>query len=92
MEENERMWQQFDEKQKGIIPFLIHGNSPISIDALIALSGAPAITVLNLLEQLRKKKILCERKGYEKGLYFLVGTEFANLSRKLWQRRTLSVP
>jgi transcriptional regulator with GAF, ATPase, and Fis domain len=79
----ESMWEQFDEIQKGIIPFLIHGNSPISIDALIVLSGAPAITVLNLLELLRKKKILCERRGYEKGLYFLVGTEFAKSVQKV---------
>jgi transcriptional regulator with GAF, ATPase, and Fis domain/tetratricopeptide (TPR) repeat protein len=54
-----------------IILYLIHGASPISIDTLCALSGAPPREVLNVMERLKRKKVVFERKDYGKGYYFL---------------------
>jgi len=78
-----KIWKHFDELQKDITLYLINGNPPISIDDLLNLSGAPAIKVLSILEMLRKKRIVCERKGYEKGHYFLANQEFANFVERL---------
>ena len=71
------MWERFDDVQRQIALYIVHAHPPVSLDALIALSGAPAITALNLLEGLKKKRIVCEKKG-EKGFYFLVETELGD--------------
>lgn len=79
----EQMWDRLDENQKEVVCYLVHASPPISIDALISLTGKPEIiTVLNVVEGLRKKKIVCEKKGYQKGLYFLVDTDFGKFIRK----------
>ena len=69
-----KLWQVFDESEQTLILYLVYTIPPVSIDALSALARVPAIKVLNVMEKLRKKKIVSEKKGYGKGLYFLTNT------------------
>jgi tetratricopeptide (TPR) repeat protein len=69
----EKTWRAYGEVQKRIVLYILNMNPPISVDILMSLSETSAIAVLNVLEGLKKKKLLCERRGYQKGLYFLVG-------------------
>jgi len=60
----------FDEQEQAIINCLIHMTSPVSIDTLTAISGASSVDTLNLMDKLLKKKVVNERKGYKRGIYF----------------------
>jgi transcriptional regulator with GAF, ATPase, and Fis domain len=70
-----KLWQGLDGCEQEIVLYLVHANSPISIDQLSALSGAPAVRVLNFMEHLRKGKIVHEKKEFGKGIYFLNGAD-----------------
>lgn len=76
------IWQTFDEKEINIILYLVHTTSPVSIDTLSDLIDAPATKVLSVMEALRRRKIVHEKKGYQKGVYFLSGTDIADFVRK----------
>ncbi|MFZ3253237.1 MAG: hypothetical protein WA133_03020, partial [Syntrophales bacterium] len=60
----------FDGQEQAIVNYLIHMTSPVSIDALTALSGASSVDTLNLMDKLLKKKVVNERKEYKRGIYF----------------------
>ena len=66
-----KIWEQLDEHEKNILLYLIHMSEAVSIDALTSLSGGTALQVLNVMEKLIRKKIVLEKKGYGKGVYFL---------------------
>jgi transcriptional regulator with GAF, ATPase, and Fis domain len=78
-----KLWQGFDEINRDIVLHLVHLNPPVSIDTLIALSGAPAGTVLSFMEELKKKKLVSAQKGYRKGVYFLDGEDLTVLVQQL---------
>ena len=59
-----------DENEKRIIQYIIHLAPPLSIDSIVTLTGASPVAVLNLLEKLRSKKLIHEKKGYKRGIYF----------------------
>jgi transcriptional regulator with GAF, ATPase, and Fis domain len=67
--------------QKSMLLFLSHLTPPVSIDTLISLSGARPIEVLNIMESLKKKKIIFEKEALEKGFYFLSDLDFAGWLR-----------
>ena len=69
-----KLWQGFDENEKTIILFLTHTSPPASIDILSTIIKATAVATLNLLEQLRKKRVVNESKEYGKGYFFLSDT------------------
>lgn len=69
--ERKKLWQAFDESEKTLVLYLVYATPPVSIDALSALAKVPAVKILNVMEKLKKKKIVSEKKGYGKGLYFL---------------------
>jgi transcriptional regulator with GAF, ATPase, and Fis domain len=77
-----KMWQTLDYGEKNIVCFLVYSQSPVSIDTLSALSGAPAVSVLNVMEELRKRKFIYEKKEFRKGTYFMNGTDLAILIQK----------
>ena len=72
--ELKKVWQQLDEHEKKILLYLIYMPEAVSIDTLTSLSGATAFQVLNVMEKLKRKKIVLEKKGYGKGVYFLGDT------------------
>jgi transcriptional regulator with GAF, ATPase, and Fis domain len=80
--ERKKLWQAFDESEKSIVLFLVYATPPVSIDALSALAKVPAVKVLNVMEKLKKKKIVSEKKGYGKGFYFLNNATAADFIRK----------
>ncbi len=65
-----RVWQRFDQVEKEIVLYFAYASRPVSIDALSAFSGASAVDVLNIVEKLRRRGIVSEKKGYGKGIYF----------------------
>jgi len=69
--EQKKLWKSFDDGEQALIMYLVYATPPVSIDALSTLAKVPAVKVLNVMEKLKKKKIVVERKGYEKGFYFL---------------------
>lgn len=60
----------WDAVEKDILLYLLHTQPPVSIDTLCALSGAPALPVLNVLEGLQKKGLVFRKRGTPKGIYF----------------------
>jgi transcriptional regulator with GAF, ATPase, and Fis domain len=72
-----RLWLGLDENERDIILCLIHAIPPVSIDTLSALTRTPAVKVLNVMERLRKRKIVYEKKEYQKGIYFLTGSDLS---------------
>ncbi len=59
------------EDEKIFLLFLVHLIPPVSIDTLITLSGYRPSEVINIMESLRKKDIVFEKKDFGKGFYFL---------------------
>jgi transcriptional regulator with GAF, ATPase, and Fis domain len=60
----------WDDIEKTILVYLLYAAPPVSIDTLCALSGAPALPVLNILEDLKKKGLVARKKGTPQGVYF----------------------
>jgi transcriptional regulator with GAF, ATPase, and Fis domain len=92
----ERMWQRFERIDKEIVLYFAYAAQPVSVDALSAFSGTSAVNVLNVMEKLRRKGIVCEKKGYGKGIYFprdgsltaflreqITGEEMSGVARKV---------
>jgi transcriptional regulator with GAF, ATPase, and Fis domain len=80
--EQKKLWQAFDESEQTLVLYLVYATPPVSIDALSALAKVPAMKVLNVMEKLKKRKIVIEKKGYGKGLYFLNNTTVVDFIRK----------
>jgi transcriptional regulator with GAF, ATPase, and Fis domain/tetratricopeptide (TPR) repeat protein len=74
-----------DDCENNIVLLLGYASPPISIDDLVSLSGAPAVKILNVIEALKQKKIVYEKKAHGKGVYFVHTDE---LSDFLKARRT----
>ncbi len=77
-----KLWQQLHASEQRLVSYLVHATPPVSIDTLSVLAEIPAVKVLNVMEVLRKKKVVCEKKEHGKGIYFLNDTEAADFVRK----------
>jgi transcriptional regulator with GAF, ATPase, and Fis domain/tetratricopeptide (TPR) repeat protein len=64
------LWHCREASEKEVILYFVYSPPPVSVDALISLSGASAVAVLEVMERLRKAKLACEKKGHRKGVYF----------------------
>lgn len=80
--EQKKLWQAFNESEQTLVLYLVYATPPVSIDALSILAKLPAVKILNVIEKLKKKKIVSERKGYGKGFYFLNNTTIVNFIQK----------
>jgi transcriptional regulator with GAF, ATPase, and Fis domain/tetratricopeptide (TPR) repeat protein len=91
-----KMWQRFEQGDKEIVLYFAYAAQPVSVDALSSFSGTSAVNVLNVMEKLRRKGIVCEKKGYGKGIYFprdgsltpflreqIAGEEMAGVARRI---------
>ncbi len=85
--ELKKLWQAFDESEQTLVLYLVYATPPVSIDALSVLAKVPAVKILNVMEKLKKKKIVVEKKGYGKGLYFLNNMAVRDFIRKQINRR-----
>ncbi len=77
-----RLWESIDNGEQDLVLYLVHANPPISIDQLSALSGTPAVKVLNFMEQLRRNRIVYEKKELGKGIYFLSDSHLLDYLRE----------
>ena len=76
-----RLWEGLDKEERELVLYLVHANPPISIDLLSALSGAPAVKVLNFMERLKKSRVVHEKREFGKGIYFLNGIDLVGFLR-----------
>jgi transcriptional regulator with GAF, ATPase, and Fis domain len=58
------------EIETALQPYLLHATPPVTIDTLCELSGAPALPVLNVLENLRRRGLVTRKKGLPQGVYY----------------------
>ena len=77
----EKLWQRLEMADKEIVLYSAYADQPVWVDTLSALSGASAVTVLNVMESLRRKGIVAERKGFGRGVYFLRGSGLTDFVR-----------
>ena len=77
----DKLWEGLDGGEQELVLYLAHASPPISIDQLSALSGAPAVKVLNFMERLKKSRIVHEKREFGKGIYFLNGNDLLNSLR-----------
>lgn len=75
-----RSWQQLQDEEKGVMFPLLHATPPVSLDMLSAVAGLPATQVLNIVELLKKKRLIKEDKACGKGFYFPDGQRVAGLA------------
>lgn len=66
----DRLWQHLNKNDREIVSYFVYVAPPVSVDTLSALSGATAVQVLNVMDRLRRKGIVAEKKGFGKGVYF----------------------
>ncbi len=78
----EKLWLRFDRLHRDIVLYLVYTEPPVSIDMLTSLVGGPALRVLNAMEALRKRRLVTERRGYGKGLYFLTDSGLPEFARE----------
>lgn len=65
-----------------IIISFFRSSWPVSIDALCSLSSSSPTKVLHVLEQLKKKKLIYQKKGLPKHTYFVNGLELADYLKR----------
>ena len=66
-----KLWERLEEREREIALYFAHAAQPVSVDALSSLSDASAVTVLNVMEKLKRKGLVSEKKGFGKGIFFL---------------------
>lgn len=71
-----------DVGDQDIIISLFRSPWPVSIDTLCSLSSSSPTKVLNVLEQLKKKKLIYQKKGLPKHTYFVNGLELADYLKR----------
>ena len=76
----EKLLENSTEAEQNITFCLAYIPSPVSIDLLSALAEVPVVKVLNIMESLRKKKIVQEKKEFGKGIYFFDNDDFAGFT------------
>ena len=64
------LWHGLDEGDRQIVGYFVCLPPPVSIDTLSSLSGASAVAVLNLMEKLRRKGVVFEKKRIEGALFY----------------------
>ena len=79
----QRFWQRLTESEQEILAYFAFARPPVSVDTLTSFSGSSAVTVLALMERLRGKRLVCERKEVGKGFYFPQDPEFMEFVRGL---------
>lgn len=72
-----KLWQRLDENDRAIVLYFVYANPPVSVDTLSSLSGASAVQVLNVMDKLKRKGIVVEKKGFGRGIYFLQDVNLA---------------
>ncbi len=72
-----KLWQEMDGGERCILAYLAFMASPVSVDTLILLSGASAVTILKVMAKLRKKKIVSQERASGEGIYFVNNTDLA---------------
>lgn len=63
--------QNSDNTRKELVLYLSLLPSPVSIDILVSLSDTSIMAVLSAIEGLKSKNVITEKRGKEKGLYYL---------------------
>lgn len=66
-----------DDIARVLLLYLVNAIPPVSIDALSALAGVPAVKVLSEMERLKKERLVKEKRGAERGFYSSFNEEVA---------------
>jgi transcriptional regulator with GAF, ATPase, and Fis domain len=69
-EELQKIWSRMEQPDKEVVLYFAYAPQPVSVDALSSFSGTSAVNVLNVMEKLKRRGVVCEKKGYGKGIYF----------------------
>lgn len=77
----DKLWLELEEWEKDVLLYLVRGVSPVTIDILCILSPQSPAGILNLMDKLKKKKILCEKKECPKGTFFICDSDMENRIR-----------
>ncbi len=72
-----KLWLGLDDDEKTIVLCLVHATPPVSIDTLSTLARTPAVKVLNVMERLIKRKIVYEKREFQKGMYFVTPSDIS---------------
>ena len=96
-----KLWKGYNKEEQHILLCLAHAISPFSLDSVMALSGAPAVTVLSVMEDLKRKRIVAGQKEIGQGYYslrddsllsFLDSKETSDVSERAIQHYVSSLP
>lgn len=71
-----------DEQAKKVIQYVVYYPPPVSLDALIELTGIPAVVILRVIEGLRELKVITEKPTHGKGFYFVNNKAFIDSERE----------
>ncbi|WP_168205864.1 sigma 54-interacting transcriptional regulator [Geobacter sp. FeAm09] len=77
-----KLWFELEEWEKEILLYLAQGISPVSIDLLCMLSARSPVEILTVMDKLKKKKVVCEKKECPKGTYFLCESQLGEQIRE----------
>jgi len=77
-ENYKKLWDSLGDLERNAVLFLVHTTPPTSLDELISLTGISAVQAVNVMDTLKDKKIVHEKKGHGKGVYFLSGNGFTS--------------
>ena len=75
-------WENLGPDEKETLLCFAHMIQPVSMDNLCALSGLSIVNMMNIMERLKSRKVVYEKKGYGKGLYFTDSPDLEDFIRK----------
>jgi transcriptional regulator with GAF, ATPase, and Fis domain len=70
LEELQKIWSRMEQPDREVVLYFAYAPQPVSVDALSSFAGTSAVNVLNIMEKLKRKGVVCEKKGYGRGIYF----------------------
>jgi transcriptional regulator with GAF, ATPase, and Fis domain/tetratricopeptide (TPR) repeat protein len=80
---HKKLWDSLEEIERIVLLYLVHTSAPTSLDAVIALTGISAVGAVNVMEGLKERGLVHEKKGHGRGIYFIKAGGFADSALRL---------
>ena len=77
-----RLLEDLETSEKKVVFSLAYAPPSVSVDVLSSLSGASAVSVLNVMETLKRKGVVSEKRETGRGIYCLRDASFVSFLRE----------
>ena len=84
-----KQWQIHGDVEKIILIYLAYASPPVPIDFIISLTGLSPVKTFHILEDLKKRRFVCDKKESGKGFYYPGDIDLQDYTRNNYPKKEL---